>query len=212
MRFSPTLTGVVLGLLIAVPATAAPKDSIKVHPATFIDPTGDLCGGPGTAATSDDAAAKWVNKRGISGAAGDFGLLLAKSAPTTTCAAALATVTGFEGNVVAATDRFGYAYRNDMYCGAGAPRFNVTVANADGDLATYAAGCANPSTTTSTSGAWTTKAWTPVNFFFLNGDPTVPLVGSTITRVILVFDETGSNFLDNIRYNTLVAGGPSTEH
>lgn len=213
MRASALIAVVVVGGF-SLPAFAShPAERIKVRPDTFIDLTGDLCGGPGTAADRDDAAAKWVNKQGVTGRPADFGLLLAKNAPTTTCAAALASVTGFEGSTVAATDRFGYSYRNDMYCGAGAPRFNVTVKDADGDLATYAAGCANPSTTTSTVGLWTTKAWTPPDFFFLGGDPGVPLVGSEITRVIMVFDEgPGSNYLDNIRYNNLVAGGPAVEH
>jgi hypothetical protein len=207
------LGAALLALAVVTPAIAAPKDKIKVRPDTFIDPTGDLCGGPGTAADPNDAAAKWVNRAGVTGRPGDFGLLMRKSAPTPTCAAALALVTGFEGNVVEATDLFGYAYRNDEYCGAGAPRFNVTVEDADGTLATYAAGCANPSTTESTSGSWTTKAWSPANFSFLSGDPTVPLVGSEIVRVLLVFDEgPGENHLDNIRYNNLVATSPAVGH
>jgi hypothetical protein len=122
-------------------------------------------------------------------------------------------VTGFEGNVVEADDLFGYSYRNDEYCGAGAPRFNVTVEDSDGDLATYAAGCANPATEESSSGAWTTKAWSPANFFFLNGDPAVEMVGSEIVRVVLVFDEgPGENHLDKIRYNNLVTGSPAARH
>ena len=202
-----------LAAIVVAPAVAAPKDRIKVRPDTFIDQTGDLCGGPGTAAEPNAAAAKWVNRAGVTGRPGDFGLLMRKSAPTPTCAAALARVTGFEGNVVEATDLFGYAYRNDEYCGAGAPRFNVTVEDVNGTLATYAAGCANAATTESTSGSWTTKAWSPANFFFLNGDPTVPLLGSEIVRVVLVFDEgPGENHLDNIKYNTLVATSPAARH
>ena len=212
MRAVSSLATVLVALAVGTSAMAAPKDKIKVNPRVFFDPTGAVCGGPSTAADSDDAAAKWVNKRGISSRPGDFGLFLEKSVPLTQCAAGVADITGFEGRIVAAADVFGYAYRNDMYCGAGAPRISVVVEDSDGDSALYSAGCANPSTTTNTVGLWTTKGWTPANFFFQSGDIAVPLVGSKITAVSIVFDEEGNSILDNIRYNNLVAGGPAAEH
>ena len=89
----------------------------------------------------------------------------------------------------------------------------MVVEDPTGDAALYSAGCINPFTTTSTSGVWTTKTWTPDKFFFQGGDPGVTLVGNEITDVAIVFDEgLATAILDNIRFNSLVAGGPAAAH
>jgi hypothetical protein len=215
---------VVLGLVLGLAASAHAADSIKVKPFTFADVQGDF----GPPVDPDVVSSKWVNKQGTSstptskGAPADFGLVLTKDTSTSTVASSGAIVKGPEGDVVTATTEFDYAYRNDGHCGAGAPRFNVVVT--DGTNQTrYAVGCANPATTTTAVNAdWTHKTWTPANFFFLGNVPAsspvvVPLIGSTIVSVAIVFDEgtdVGPGFavLDNISYSGLVAGGPATQH
>jgi hypothetical protein len=227
MRLVTTLASVLIALAVASPAVAAPKDKIKVNTREFFDPTGAICGDPATAADSDDVTSKWVNKLGVTGGPGDFGLFMQKAVETSKCAAAVADITGFEGNTVLATDRFGYSYRNDKHCGAGAPRISVVVEDSNGNSALYVAGCnsgANPPTTTSSTGVWTTKTWGPDRFNFLGGDIAVPMIGSKITAVAIVFDEgtdtptggsivvAGTAILDKISYNNLIAGGPSAQH
>lgn len=212
------VTGLAAATLIAdAPASARPNDSLKVQPDTFIDPAGAL----GDPVDRNAASAQWVNKSGTTSTAtafgdpGDFGLVLAKNVETTVVAAALGLVLGQEGQVVTPSTTFGYSYRNDGWCGAGAPRFNVQVSDGS-DEATYAAGCANLATTESPVNAdWTAKTWTPSNFSFLNGDPAVPLVGSEIVSIVIVFDEgievgPGEAILDDIRVDELVVGGPRT--
>jgi hypothetical protein len=205
--------------ILAGTADAGPRDSLKVKPDTFIDTSGVVCeAGP---VDSGAASSQWVNKSGKTstpdafGEPADFGLVLAKNVDTPICAAALATLNGPEGETVSPATVFGYSFRADGHCGAGAPRFNVTVTDGT-DQATYAVGCANTATSTAAVNAdWTAKTWTPDTFFFLGGAPGVPLVGSGIVSVVMVFDEgtdvgPGEATLDDIRFNNLVAGGPAT--
>jgi hypothetical protein len=111
--------------------------------------------------------------------------VLAKNVDTPVCAAALAAINGPEGKTVSAATVFGYSFRADGHCGAGAPRFNVTVTDGT-DEATYAVGCANTATSTTPVNAdWTATTWTPANFFFLGGNSAVPLVGSSIVSVVI---------------------------
>jgi hypothetical protein len=208
---------VAVALLCALPAGADPPAQLKVQPFTFADVSGDF----GPPVNPSVVSAKWVNKQGTTstpttqGSPADFGLVLTKQTATSTAAASGAVLKGPEGAVVTLTTEFDYAYRSDGHCGAGAPRFNVTVTDGT-DSATYAVGCANPATiTTPINASWTAKTWTPANFFFLNGNPLVLLVGSTIESVAIVFDEgtdvgPGKAILDDVSYNGLVAGGPST--
>jgi hypothetical protein len=214
MRLLTTLlaTGFAASAVLAGAAEARPKDSLKVKPDTFVDTAGAF----GDPVDPGAASSQWVNKSGTTstpdmfGEPADFGLVLAKNVETTVFAAALAVLTGPEGQEVAADTEFGYSYRSDGHCGAGAPRFNVRVTDGD-DEATYAVGCANPATDTMVTGDWTAKIWTPGDFSFLNGDATVPLVGSEIVSIVIVFDEgPGEAILDDITYNDLVAGGPAT--
>ena len=211
-------SSVVACAILAGTAEARPKDSLKVKPDTFIDTAGAF----GDPVDPGAASSQWVNKSGATstpelfGDPADFGLVLAKNVNTPVVAAALAAVNGLEGKTVSANTEFGYSFRNDGHCGAGAPRFNVTVTDGTNET-TYAVGCANPSTETiSVNADWTAKTWTPANFLLLDADPVqAPLIGSAIVSVILVFDEgidvgPGEAILDDISFNTLVAGGPAT--
>jgi len=195
MKMMSTIAAIVICLGLATGAQAA--DSLKVKPFTFADTQGDF----GPPVDPDVVSAKWVNKRGTTstpttnGASGDFGLVLTKNTATATFAASGAIVKGPEGDVVAATTEFDYAYRNDGHCGAGAPRFSVVVT--DGMNQTrYAVGCANAATSTANVNAsWTNKTWTPANFFLQGNVPStathapVPMIGSTIVSAAIIFDE-----------------------
>jgi hypothetical protein len=207
------ISALALSMLATGASWAAPKVKLKIKPETFIDTAG-LFGLP---VDPDAASSEWANKSGVSSTAtrfgkpADFGLALAKNVETPVVAAALASMNGPEGKTVAASTVFGYSYRNDGHCGAGAPRFNVTVTNGT-DQATYAVGCGNAATTTESVNAhWTAKTWQPATFSFLNGEMSMPLVGSDIVSVVLVFDEGPEEAtLDNIRFDNLIAGGPAT--
>ena len=216
------LTGALAVSAVAVaPAWAAPKDKLKVKPDTFIDTVGGLCfdDPPNPPASPDAASSNWVNKSGTTstpdtfGNPADFGLVLTKSVDTPICAAALARVEGPEGKTVTPATVFGYSYRNDGHCGAGAPRFNVRVTDGT-QQALYVAGCSSPLPTTAPVNAfWTAATWTPAQFIRLSGDD-IDMVGSQIVSVVIVFDEgtdvgPGEAILDDITFNNLVAGGPA---
>jgi hypothetical protein len=219
MRLLPVLLATSFAsAVLAGSVEARPKDSLKVKPDTFIDTAGAF----GDPVDPGAAASQWVNKSGTTstpdlfGEPADFGLVLAKNVDTSVAAAGLAAINGLEGKTVTANAEFGYSFRDDGHCGAGAPRFNVTVTDGTNET-TYTVGCANPATTTSSVNAdWTAKTWTPTNFFLLDADPVpAPLVGSEIVSVVLVFDEgtdvgPGEAILDDISFNNLVAGGPAT--
>jgi hypothetical protein len=200
--------------ILAGTADAGPKNSLKVKPDTFIDTAGAF----GDPVDPGAASSQWVNKSGTTSTAeafgepADFGLVLAKNVDTAVVAAGLATINGPEGKTITDNTEFGYSFLNDGHCGAGAPRFNVTVTDGTNET-TYAVGCANPATnTTVVNDDWTAKTWRPANFFLLDADPVLaPLVGSAIVSVVMVFDEGPEEAtLDDISFNNLVAGGPPT--
>jgi hypothetical protein len=203
-------TCVAASAILAGTADARPKDSLKVKPDTFIDTAGGV--------DPSAASSQWVNKSGTTstpelfGEPADFGLVLAKNVDTSVVAAGLAVINGPEGKTVTPNMVFGYSYREDGHCGAGAPRINVTVTNGT-DQAIYNAGCNSSSTPPDTIedlGDWTALTWTPGNFIPLGPAP-VPLVGSEIVSVVIVFDEGPEEaILDDITFNNLVAGGPAT--
>jgi hypothetical protein len=220
MRLLPVLlpTCFAASAILAGTADARPKDSLKVKPDTFIDTAGAF----GDPVDPGAASSQWVNKSGTTstpelfGEPADFGLVLAKNVPTSAVAAALAALVGPEGQTVTDDTVFGYSYREDGHCGAGAPRINVTVTDG-ADEATYTAGCnssATPPDSIEDSGDWTAVTWTPANFIPLGPAP-VALLDNEIVSVVIVFDEgtdvgPGEAILDDIRFNGLVAGGPAT--
>jgi len=71
-------------------------------------------------------------------------LLLSKNGPTTDCSSAGARIVGAQGMTVDATSALGFDYRNGGHCGAGAPRFNLTVKPPTGpNTFHFIGGCAN---------------------------------------------------------------------
>ena len=191
----------------------ASASDYKVLPFQYADVTGEW----GDPVSPTVVSAQWRNKQGISGNPSDFGLVLTKQTGTSTAASSGAAIKGPEGDVVVEGMVFGYSHKNDSWCGAGAPRFNIKVSNGEGK-ATYAVGCGNTaSSTTPTNDNWTTKTWVvgQATFYPLNGDTDkVPLIGSTIVSVVIVFDEgtdvgPGTATLDDIQYNKVLIGDPA---
>jgi hypothetical protein len=158
------------------------------------------------------------------------GLLLAKTGPTNNDASAGAVIQGVKG---AALSELGYDLRKPgvapvgdptdprgSHCGAGAPRFNITINEDPGAI--YFLGCDSPPPDMDSSGAgagWQRLRWggTVPLMAYRNGVVLANISGTTVKSLSIVFDEgqdTGpDNFglavLDNIDVNgTLVGRGP----
>lgn len=156
-------------------------------------------------------AAAWVAKDGLpDGGNSNHGLYLAKQAATSTNAAAGATVEGAAGQTLMS---LGFDYKNDEWCGAGAPRFNVQT-----DLGSFFLGCTYGVHTPAPDDP---SGWTRVRFS--DGDlfpPAVNIFGhAKIVSIQIIFDEgtdlsghgtPGSAHLDNIFVNGVTIGKPGT--
>jgi hypothetical protein len=152
---------------------------------------------------------KWKQKAGLpeTDAGGKrWGLLQGKEGALTDNASAFAIVKGVKGSSLAGG--LGFAYNG--YCGAGAPRFNITLK--DGS-SYFGGGCAN--------GISTPVAGAPTGWFHveLTDANVVPADGSSgpwpgfgnveVKRISLLFDEVGQTTLDNIRIGKRVVGAPN---
>jgi hypothetical protein len=185
-------------------AASAPvgHSKLQVKPGTYVGTIND-CGAGVPAGTAGGVHAAWVTHQGLPDAGhSDHALLLTKSVATTDCSSAYAVVRGVKG--LPATS-LGFDYRADSYCGAGAPRFNVTAS----DGFHFVGGCANG--TPSVIGLDRRGAsWSRLSFDLT--DPAVafpPLtVGATLVSVSIVQDEQGSAILDNISVNGTSVGKP----
>ena len=149
------------------------------------------------------------------------GLLMAKTGPTANDAAAVAVLDGVQGTVVT---ELGYDIRKQgpttadprgSHCGAGAPRFDVTLENG----LFFFIGCESPPATTqfSSGQGWTRLRWGgsagPLQGY-LNGVLTTLPVGIAVKSISIVFDEGqdagpdnfGLAVLDNIDVNGQLVG------
>jgi hypothetical protein len=150
---------------------------------------------------------KWVTGEGLSDAGkSNHALYLTKDAPTTTNAASGAFV-NFEGTL----SELGFDYRNDGWCGAGAPRFNVYTTTGT----YYFFGCVYGTHTPSTEDPdWTRVRFSNADAFPADGVTPWPGFGSvTVTGIDIVFDEgtevgPGFAYLDNIDVNGTLIGKP----
>ncbi len=166
-----------------------------------------------------DAAAEWVKGIGLSGADDKFayGLLMHKLCSTDFNAAAFGLISGVKGQTLIGPDALGFDYKDQnggfvAHCGAGAPRFNLSMS--DGSFH-FLGGCSNG---TKTSPSPRGTGWTQVRIDPQNPNqafPTVP-TNATIVSIALVFDE-GSDqdpngspeiVLDNIFINGRFASKP----
>lgn len=180
------LVGAIVALLSLglIGSAFAKSASIRVSPWTY-DPE-----------STGIADAAWVTHQGLPDAGNsNHALYLQKDGPTDANAAAGATVSGAEGQTLT---ELGFDYRNDGYCGAGAPRFNVTTT----DGVTHFFGCVY-GTHSAVNADWTRVRFSPADAF-----PPVT-ADETIQAIEIVFDEgPASVYLDNIDVNGAVAGKP----
>lgn len=187
---------VAAGLILAVTIGVHGDGLLKVKPWTY-DPN-DL----------GVASGAWVTHQGLADAGGSkHALYLAKQAPTSAWASGGASVEGVAGMELT---ELGFDYRNDGWCGAGAPRFNVYV----GDTY-YFFGCTYGTHTPSTEDG----GWTRVRFHDSDAQPAdanQPWPGfgnATIKRIEVVYDEgtdvgPGFAYIDNINVNGVLIGKP----
>jgi len=172
----------VFSLMLASSSTALASGG-KTQPWSY-DPNGLNCG-----------TGAWVTHEGLPDAGkSNHALVVTKECPTSSEAAGGATVSGFSGQTLTS---LGFDIRDDSYCGAGAPRFNVSTT----DGVTHFFGCVYGVHSPAASG-WTHVAFAP-------GDAFPPVGPSDIIDAIeIVMDEEGTAVLDNIEVNGVVMGKP----
>jgi len=191
----------IAGLVMAVAmpwaagAGATPTSSFSLTPWTYVGAAGD-CGVGTPAGTPGNVVSQWDYTTGNPSPS----LYLQKSAPTTDCSSAGATVNGVSGITLT---ELNFDYKTGEYCGAGAPRFNVVTS----DNVTHFFGCASGTQTTTTNG------YTHVVFSPTNPAQAFPVIapGTTVQTIDIVFDEQGSTHIDNISVNDQVIGGPNSK-
>jgi hypothetical protein len=165
-----------------------------------------------------DAEAAWVKNIALT-AADDryaYGFLMHKLCSTSTNAAAFGLISGVKGETLIGPDALGFDFKDSnggfvAHCGAGAPRFNVSMS--DGTFH-FIGGCGNGTHSPAPAGT----GWTRVRFDPQNPAHAFPVVptNATIVSIALVFDE-GSDgdpngspeiVLDNIFINGKFATRP----
>src|SRR4051812_25753283 len=98
----------------------------------------------------------WKAKQGEADSTGNArqALYFQKFVPTTTFTAAVAVVKGLEGRPASDLTGLEWQHRDDGHCGAGAPRWNVTVTNM-GMQRTVFLGCAAAAHSSGDESGWT---------------------------------------------------------
>ena len=135
-----------------------------------------------------DASADWVRNIGLTSGNDKFAFafLMHKLCSTETNAASFGLISGVKGESL--VDPIGFDFKNvnggfTAHCGAGAPRFNVTMT----DGFHFIGGCSNGTMQPSPRGT----GWTEVRFDPTNPGQAFPPVAAfaTIQSIQLVFDE-----------------------
>jgi hypothetical protein len=159
---------------------------------------------------------------------GNGGLLLAKTGETLNNAAGTATLKGVKGIVLS---EIGYDIRGGSWCGAGAPRFNITTTN--GKFYFLACSSPAPDSTPSSSSAWRRLRWGTGVAGSVSGyrdGVSLEAITDPVKSISIIFDEgqyftldtvpptpdpygNGLAVLDNIDVNgTLVGRGANDDH
>jgi hypothetical protein len=190
----------VIALVAFMPAGSAQADSgnnsLQAVPFTFVGTAAECAPSP---AGSRIVTAAWLGGMGLPDNGGPnattpndphTGLLLSKNGPTPDCSSAGARITGVKGMTVDAAFMLGFEYRNGGHCGAGAPRFNVTVHNSvtGTDTFHFVGGCANG---TASPAGQDPLQWTRVMIQTSNPAQSFPVipVGSKIVSISILYDE-----------------------
>src|SRR5712671_3278166 len=109
-------------------ASANSSSGLKLHPNGF----------------GENSYAAWKANEGEQDSRGnaDQALYFQKFTATETVAAGEARVTGLEGQPLSAITALSWEHRVDGWCGAGAPRWDIIVADANGNRGVIFLGCA----------------------------------------------------------------------
>src|SRR5207245_4012295 len=147
--------------------------------------------------------AAWKAHEGEPDARGnaDQALYFQKMTVTTDFAAGVAVIDGLEGQPASALTALSWDHRNDGWCGAGAPRWNVGLTDASGDHTVFL-GC-NAATHTGVGADWTQDSYSAPDIQAAITAAGVDAANATIRSLAIVFDEgtdvgPGFVFLDNI--------------
>jgi len=159
--------------------------------------------------------AAWKAHEGIQDGSGnaDEALYFQKMTATETFAAGVARITGLEGQPLSALAELEWEHRDDGWCGAGAPRWNISVTGPNDFRTTIFLGCAAAIHTQDPHNAhWWIDTFPGLGAAIAAALPTgADPVNFTITGLSIVFDEgttlsgapygLGFVFLDNIKVN-----------
>jgi hypothetical protein len=185
---------------VAAVAGSSAKSGLTLHPDGF----------------GQKSLAAWRAQEGLSDTRGNANqaLYFQKFTATETFAAGVARITGLEGQPGSAITGLQWEHRDDGWCGAGAPRWDIIVSDPAGNRGVIFLGCAAAAKVIVHPG-WTQDTYpgaaiaaVPATGFTPAFDPTAAL---TISELLIVFDEgttnlglpygSGYTFLDNIKVN-----------
>jgi len=163
----------------------------------------------------EQSFAKWQAHEGEPDAKGsaDQALYFQKMVPTPTFAAAFAVIRGLEGRPASDLTALSWDHRTDGWCGAGAPRWNIGITDANGDEHTVFLGC-NAAPHTVLDDKWTRDSYSAADIQAAIAAVIIDPTGATISSLAILFDEgtdvgPGFVFLDNITVNAAVWSSPS---
>ena len=193
-----------------VSAAANASAGLTLHPSGF----------------GEHSLAAWKAHEGEQDSRGnaDHALYFQKFTATETVAAGVARIHGLEGQPLAAIQSLSWEHRVDGWCGAGAPRWDIIVADESGNRGVIFLGCAAAAHTDGQEPGWIKDtqpgaagiAAAPVFGFGPDFDATGPF---TISELLIVFDEgttllglplgPGFVYLDNIEVNGKIWTSPA---
>lgn len=196
---------IIIGLILVSLSTINYASAQTVTPKLTLHPNGF---GP-------ESYAAWKAKQGQpdSEGEGDHALYFQKMVPTATVAAGIAVITGFKNTPVpvASLSGLSWEHRLDGHCGAGAPRWDVSVRGASGTRYTLFLGCAAAVHSPGSAPDWLKDSYTGAAIVAVGaanaGITDLVALGDinagTIAGLSIVFDEgndqgQGFVFLDNI--------------
>src|SRR5215210_1817137 len=223
MGKTSTLLPAIAALLFISACSGDPASSITSASGP-IQVSADANGNPGLTLHPNgfgrDTYSAWKAGEGEEDSRGSarMALYFQKFAPITEFVAAVARIQGLEGRPLSAIQSLSWEHRDDTWCGAGAPRWNIIVADENGNRGVIFLGCAAAVHTPGQEAGWTKDtqpgaagiAAAPVFPF----GPDFELGGPfTISDLQIVFDEgapfPGFVYLDNIEVNGKVWTSPA---
>jgi len=196
------------------PASPASSSSLSTRPAFAVG--GGQSGlrlDPG--GVGEQSFAKWESHEGEPDATGsaDKALYFQKMVATPVFAAGFAVIDGLQGQSATMLTALSWDHRTGGWCGAGAPRWNIGIIDADGAEHTVFLGC-NAATHATVDANWMTDSYSGDDIVAAIKAVGVDPANATISSLAIVFDEgtdvgPGFVFLDNITVNTTVWTSPS---